>query len=139
MDLFKDIISSITSEKNYLGNEEECNSTYVPFVINRHFSFGKNTLPFAAALNSYPGLDKKLQYDFYYHSLPKKKQFNKWHKGKKPEDLEAVMEYYNCSYLKAMEVINVLTSEQMSILKSRLFKGDEQVKQSSKVKDGDIS
>lgn len=137
MDLFKDVITSLTSDKTYLGNEEECSQTYTPFVINRHFSFGKNTLPFAAALNAFPGLDKKLQYDFYFHSLPKKKQFNKWVKGKKPEDLEDVMEYYNCSYSKAIEVINTLTSEQMATLKSRLFKGGE-VKQTTKRQNGDM-
>ena len=74
-------------------------------------------------MNGLHHLDKKLQYDFYYHGLPAKKRYNKWLKPEAINNIELLKEYYSCSNAKAKEIVNVLTEEQIKIIEKRMYKG----------------
>lgn len=95
---------------------------YVPFIVNKAFSFTLDTIFYANMMNINSHIDAKMQYDFYYHALPKKKRFGKWIKKDTP-DIASIREYYNCSIQKAIEYSKILTIEQVAILKQRMDKG----------------
>ena len=96
---------------------------YNAYIINRAMSFGIDTILFANEMNIYNILDNQMQYDFYYYGVPKKKRFNKWQKRDEVKDIDVIVEYYNCSFTKALEYAKILTVEQIIILRERLDKG----------------
>ena len=76
---------------------------YVPFVINRTFSYFPDTVMYANELNTRSHLDNKLQFDYLLNSIRLKKRFSRWLKPEKNADIDAIKEYYSCSYRKAHE------------------------------------
>lgn len=87
-------------------------SGYVPFMINRSFSYMPETILYANEINK-PDIDNVMNFDFYYYGLSKKKRFGKWQKKEKiPQAkincLNNIIEHYNCSMIKAQEIYDVL-------------------------------
>lgn len=61
-------------------DRDEVIEDYVPWVINRAMSNTFDSMLFAAEMNVYSHLDPDMQFDFYYHGLPKGKRYGKWNK-----------------------------------------------------------
>lgn len=118
-----DYVKTLSETKNYIMNEIEDEKTYVPFLVNRHFSFIPDTIFFAQEMNINNIIDKKLQYDYYFHSLPKKKRYAKWAKRKDVKNLDVVMEYYQVNNSKAKQILSLLNEEQIAMIKNKLEKG----------------
>ena len=75
-------------------------------------------------MNGYHFLDKKVQFHFYINSIRKKKRFGgKWLSQAKLKNLEYVKEYYGYSNEKAKDALNILTDEQIELIKISLLKG----------------
>jgi hypothetical protein len=74
-------------------------------------------------INQLPHLDKKLQFDFLINSLRPRKRYTPWLKAMKLENLEYVKEYYGYSNEKAKSALDILTDEQISAIKRKLYKG----------------
>jgi hypothetical protein len=75
-------------------------------------------------MNGYHFLDKKTQFHFYINSIRKKKRFGgKWLSQAKLKNLEYVKEYYGYSNEKAKDALNILTEEQIELIKISLLKG----------------
>jgi len=55
--------------------------------------------------------------------VKKRKRFSPWLKVEKPEDLEAVKEYFNYSNRRAIEALVLLTPEQIERIKHLLDTG----------------
>lgn len=82
---------------------------YVPFVVNKVFSNTEDSIFYANEMNQAWALDVDQQYAFYYHGLPKKKRFGKWHKNQDTmQDIELIQEAFGYSYHKAKEVLPLL-------------------------------
>ena len=80
-DLFREIIPSILQTKEDVLLTEQDEKSYSPFMVNRALSYHKDTVLYANEMNSYPNLDKKLQYDFYINIIrASKRPYSKWHK-----------------------------------------------------------
>ena len=78
----------------------------------------------ANEMNGYHFLDKKVQFHFYINSIRKKKRFGgKWLSQAKLKNLEYVKEYYGYSNEKAKDALNILTEEQIELIKNTLSKG----------------
>ena len=86
---------------------------YNPWLTNSSFSQRKDTIIYANEMNKYHQLGHREQFDFYYHSLPKKKYFAKWAKAVKSEYTDAIMWYFDVSYKVAKQYEKVLKKEQM--------------------------
>lgn len=86
---------------------------YNPWLTNSSFSQRKDTIIYANEMNKYHQLSHRAQFDFYYHSLPKKKYFAKWAKAVKSEYTDAIMWYFDVSYKVAKQYEKVLKKEQM--------------------------
>ena len=55
----------------------------------------------------------------------------KWHKKEENDKIDAIMEYYNVNYARAREIGNVLTDEQLTLIKIKLIKGGNNVQSQS--------
>lgn len=120
-----DIINDVTYNK--VGIIDENNeSDYSPFMVNRGLSYFPDTIFYANMMNEYPNLDYKLQFDFLLNIISKRKRFAKWSKPDKLANVEAVSQMYNISLQKAEEMLAILTDEQVEIIKSRLNRGGKQ-------------
>lgn len=101
-----DITSNINEKKGVLDVEEV---GYDSYVINRVLSNTIDSVLFANEMNRYWSVPRQQQYDFYYHGLPKKKRFGKWHKNQDDKDsLELIQEYFGYSRRKAKDVLELL-------------------------------
>jgi hypothetical protein len=130
-DLFRDVMASLNFKTKHLFLEDPvaARKAYNAFVINLCYSyvdkFGKNdSVLYANEMNIRPGMDPRLQYDFYFHGLTKAARFGKGAHAEEINMLETVSDYYNCSLKKAKEMIDVLTPDQLETIKDRMFKGE---------------
>tara|TARA_R110002167_G_scaffold162726_1_gene359295 strand:+ start:4487 stop:4888 length:402 start_codon:yes stop_codon:yes gene_type:complete len=97
---------------------------YPPFVINKCLSMFYDCIAQVNEMNGYHFLDKKTQFHFLLNSIRKQKRFGgKWLSQTKLKDLEYVKEYYGYSNEKAKTALNILTTDQIEIIKDSLKKG----------------
>jgi hypothetical protein len=113
-DIMKDLSYD---KKGTIDNSNE--GEYNPFLTNRFFSFFPDTIFYANEMNMSNGLDRKLQHDFYLHSLRKNKRYAKWPKKDSQTIIEAIQTYYGYNVAKAKEVLNILNNEQVEIILKR--------------------
>jgi hypothetical protein len=130
-----DFVKAINDSKQDLIRDSEnpdlAETFYKPYVINKAFSYYKDTVMYANEINMYPNVDNKLQNDYYLNSIRKGKRYSKWHKKEDEPKIEAIMEYYNVNYAKAREIGNVLTNEQLDLIIRKLIKGGNNVQSQS--------
>lgn len=119
---FWEIINSI----NY-GNEpvdNELMKLYNPFLVNRALSMNYDTVLLANEMNQRPNLDLDLQYDFLRLAVTKKKRYSKWVKKEvATEDILAVSKYFNYSLSNAEKALELLSEDQLTEIKSKIFIG----------------
>ena len=118
-----DFVKSVTLQKNYMMNEPNAEKAYIPFLINKTLSFNVETIMHANEMNLNYGLDKKLQYDYYFYTFPKKKYYNSWFKKKENADLNLIRQYYGYNIQKAKEALTILTDEQLEIIRKKFEQG----------------
>jgi len=116
-----DFLQTINVTKNdiFQGNEKG----YVPFVVNRSLSYFNDTVLLANEMNRYHHLDEKLQYHFLLNIVRTRKRFSKWAKPEIENDIEAVKEYYGYSNDKARQVLSLLSSDQITRIRDKVYKG----------------
>lgn len=130
-----DFINAINQSKKDLirdsENPELAEKLYKPFVVNKGLSYFVDTIMYANEMNRAHNLDNMLQNDYYLNSIRPKKRFGKWHKRIDNDSIEVIQEYYKVSYSKAVEISNVLTEEQINLIKTRTIKGGNNVQSRS--------
>jgi len=122
----KEYLKAINESKQDLmnTNDEAWEKKYPAYIINRCLSMFWDTLPQANEMNGYHFLTNKVQFQFLINSVRKKKRFGgRWLKQSKLKDLEYVKEYFDYSNEKAREALNILTKEQIEVIKETLNKG----------------
>jgi hypothetical protein len=69
-------------------------------------------------------LDKKLQNSFLINTVrSRKRPFAKWVKSEKSEDLQCIKKYFNYSDMRALEVLPLLSENQIQELKEKTESG----------------
>ena len=103
--------NSILSTKQYL----EDLSDYPPMFVNKALSQHVDCILHANAMNlHYQQLTPRQQYDYYFHSIRKmKRKCGKWAKKRDNDTIQLIMNYYDYSYQRAIEVIDLLTKDQI--------------------------
>ena len=122
----KDYLNAINFSKvNLLDTDDETwAKKYPPYVINKCLSMFYDCIAQANEMNGYHFLDKKIQFHFYINSIRKRKRFGgKWLSQTKLKDIEYVKEYYGYSNEKAKQALNILSKEQIEVIKESLNKG----------------
>ena len=119
-----DFVNAINFDKRDLFEDPQAEKDYVPFIVNRSLSYFPDTVMYANVMNGRSHLSKRMQFDFLKNSIPKKKRFSKWvKKDVSSDDLAAVQEFYKYSIEKALDVISILSSEQLHFIKQQMDKG----------------
>tara|TARA_R110002126_G_scaffold291014_1_gene450026 strand:- start:546 stop:941 length:396 start_codon:yes stop_codon:yes gene_type:complete len=122
----KDYLNAITFTKEKLLDTDDLTweKKYPPFIINKCLSMHYDCIASANEMNGYHFLDKKIQFHFLINSIRKKKRFGgKWLSQTKLKNLEYVKEYYGYSNEKARQALNILTEQQIDVIKETLNKG----------------
>jgi len=120
-----DFISAISSREkpDIMSDDPENEKAYLPFIINRQFSYFADTILAANMMNASSRIDNRLQFDFYRAIVRPSKRFAKWPKALKDEDVNTVVEYYNMSREKARGVLKILSKEAIASMRSHLSHG----------------
>ena len=121
----KDYLNDINHKKKNLmdGDDGFWEKKYPAYVINRCLSAFTDSLFYVNEMNRMHFLDNKLQNDFLLNSIRKRKRFAPWLKAEVVEDIEYVKKYYGYSNEKAKQALDVLTAEQIEIIKTKLIRG----------------
>ena len=121
----KDYLKAVNQTKEHLldSEDQEWERKYPPFIVNKCVAPFPDTVMLVNEINQLPHVDKKLQFDFLLNSLRPRKRFTPWLKAKKLDNLEYVKEYYGYSNEKAKTALDILTDEQISDIKRKLYKG----------------
>jgi len=127
-----DFLNSINEKKKYLfegctaddsGEAADLDSVdrkYTPFMVNRGLSNFTDTILFANEMNGRAHMSKKMQYDFLFHSVRRKRRFSKWHKKvKDSKDIELIKEAYNCNRERAEEFYDLLDMDKLRMYMSK--------------------
>jgi len=113
--MLSEFLNSINQTKeNLMDKDPKVEKDYVPFVVNKCLSYFPDTIFYANRMNQVAHLDKKLQYDFYIHSISKRKRFSKWIKPEESKDLEVVKQVYGYSDRHAREVMDLLPMDKLT-------------------------
>jgi hypothetical protein len=68
-------------------------------------------------------LENKPQFLYLLNTIRPRKRFSKWFKNEIVEDINVISEYFGYSYAKAKQVQNLITSDQLKIMRQKLEKG----------------
>ena len=121
----KEYLNSINHTKeNVMDSDDEFyEKKYPAYIVNKCLSAFSDSIFYANEINGLHHVDNRLQYDFLLNSLRKRKRFTKWLKASKIKDIDVVKEYYGYSNEKAKQALEVLTKEQIKIIKTKLTRG----------------
>ena len=108
----KDIMVDDTTEKAYSS-----------YMINRQLSYFPDTILAANEMNRNHFVDKDMQFHFLLNSIRSKKRFSPFLRASKLKNIDLVKEYYGYSNEKAKTVLDILTKDQLKLIKEKLYKG----------------
>ena len=118
-----DFVKSINVTKEDLVVDKETERDYNAFLTNRTLSYFQDCVALVNEINMRHGLDNKLQFHFLLNTIRQRKRFAEWIKPKHLDNLDAVQEYYQVSTPKALEMLKILTDDQLVMINKKLKKG----------------
>jgi hypothetical protein len=116
-------VNAINSTKKDIMVDDLAEKAYAPFMVNRSLSYFPDTIFAANEMNRYHQIDNRLQFDFLINIIRKRKRFSKWDKKKIDGDIELIKEYYGYNEQKALQVLPLLSPEQIEIIRKKVNKG----------------
>jgi len=120
-----DFVNAINFTKEDLfAKDDLATKDYSAFLVNKSLSFFPDTILYANEMNYRAGTPADWQFCFLLNSIPKKKRYSKWFKKSvETEDFRLVKEYYGYSDEKTKQALDILTEDQLVMIKEKLFKG----------------
>ena len=124
-DLFKDYLPAINhTKKNLMDSDDPMwEKKYPAFMVNKVLSGFQDTVMLSNEMNRNHFLDRDMQFQFLLNSIRSKKRFTPYVRRSKIKDIECVKEYYGYSNEKAKSALDILTKEQLKLIKESLYKG----------------
>ena len=121
----KEYLNAINFTKNDLMKSEDdlWKKKYPAFIVNKMLSGFSDTVMLVNEMNRNHFLDKDMQFQFLLNSIRSKKRFTPFLRANKLKEIECVKEYYGYSNDKAKSALDILTKEQIKLIKEKLFKG----------------
>ena len=121
----KDYRNSINFTKKDLmkSDDKDWVKKYPAFIINKILSGFQDTIMLVNEVNRNHFLDKDMQYSFLLNSIRSKKRFSPFLRASKLKNIDLVKEYYGYSNEKAKTVLDILTKDQLKLIKEKLYKG----------------
>jgi hypothetical protein len=118
-----DFIKAINESKENLITDNLTEKEYNPYIVNRGLSFFPDTILYANEMNRLNLLDKKPQFCYLLNSIRPRKRYSKWLKSELEDDVKLISDVYGYSYVKAKQVVDLFTPEQLKIMKQKQQKG----------------
>ena len=118
-----DFVNAINYTKQDIMVDDLTEKAYNPFLVNRQLSYFQDTAIVANEMNKYHQIDNLLQFQFLLNIVRKRKRFSKWIKPTREDDVEAIKEYYGYSNEKAQRTLDLLSPEQIVVIKGKVNKG----------------
>ena len=121
----KDYLNSINFTKKDLmkSDDKDWVKKYPAFIVNKILSGFQDTVMLVNEVNRNHFLDKDMQYSFLLNSIRSKKRFSPFLRASKLKNIDLVKEYYGYSNEKAKTVLDILTKDQLKLIKEKLYKG----------------
>jgi hypothetical protein len=121
----KEYLNAINfTKKNVMNSDDPMwEKKYPAFIVNKMLSGFSDTVMLVNEMNRNHFLDRDMQFQFLLNSIRSKKRFTPFLRASKIKDIECVKEYYGYSNEKAKSALDILTNEQLKLIKERLYKG----------------
>ena len=121
----KEYLNAINFTKKNLMDSDDLlwQKKYNAFMVNKVLSFYSDTLMLANEMNRNYILDKDMQFHFLLNSIRKKKRYSPFLKPEELRYLDVVKEYYGYNNEKAKVALDILTKDEVKLIKEKLFKG----------------
>jgi hypothetical protein len=119
-----DFINAINVTKENLFSDPQAHKDYAPYLVNRGLSYFPDTILYANEMNQRGFIAKDWQFSFFLNTISKRKRFSKWYKkNAETKSLALVKEYFGYSSERAREALDILSAEQLNMIKEKLEKG----------------
>ena len=96
---------------------------YPAFIVNKVLSGFQDTIMLVNEMNRNHFLDKDMQFQFLLNSIRSKKRYSPFLRASKLKDIECVKEYYGYNNEKAKTALDILTKQELKLIKEKLYKG----------------
>mgnify|MGYP001358039059 FL=1 len=121
----KEYLNAINFTKKDLTKSEDelWKKKYPAFIVNKLLSAFSDTVMLVNEMNRNHFLDKDMQFQFLLNSIRTKKRYSPFLRASKLKEIECVKEYYGYSNDKAKSALDILTKDQLKLIKEKLYKG----------------
>ena len=121
----KEYLNAINfTKKNVMNSDDPMwEKKYPAFIVNKMLSGFSDTVMLVNEMNRNHFLDKDMQFQFLLNSIRSKKRFTPFLRANKLKEIECVKEYYGYSNDKAKSALDMLTNDEIKLIKEKLYKG----------------
>ena len=121
----KEYLNAINFTKNDLMKSEDdlWKKKYPAFIVNKMLSAFSDTIMLVNEMNRNHFIDKDMQFQFLLNSIRTKKRYSPFLRASKLKEIECVKEYYGYSNDKAKSALDILTNDEIKLIKEKLYKG----------------
>ena len=121
----KEYLNAINFTKKDLMKSEDklWEKKYPAFIVNKMLSAFSDTIMLVNEMNRNHFIDKDMQFQFLLNSIRSKKRFTPFLRANKLKEIECVKEYYGYSNDKAKTALDILTKDDIKLIKEKLYKG----------------
>ena len=121
----KEYLNAINFTKKDLTKSEDelWKKKYPAFIVNKLLSAFSDTIMLVNEMNRNHFIDKDMQFQFLLNSIRTKKRYSPFLRASKLKEIECVKEYYGYSNDKAKSALDILTKDQLKLIKEKLYKG----------------
>ena len=121
----KEYLNAINfTKKNLMDSEDKLwAKKYPAFIVNKILSGFQDCIMLVNEMNRNHFMDKDMQFQFLLNSIRSKKRYSPFLRSSKLKDLDVVKEYYGYNNEKAKVALDILTKDEVKLIKEKLFKG----------------
>jgi hypothetical protein len=121
----KEYLNAINfTKKDLMKSEDDLwKKKYPAFIVNKMLSAFSDTVMLVNEMNRNHFIDKDMQFQFLLNSIRTKKRYSPFLRANKLKEIECVKEYYGYSNDKAKSALDILTNDEIKLIKEKLYKG----------------
>ena len=121
----KEYLNAINFTKKNLMDSDDLlwQKKYPSFIVNKILSGFQDCIMLVNEMNRNHFMDKDMQFHFLLNSIRSKKRYSPFLRSSKLKDLDVVKEYYGYNNEKAKVALDILTKDEVKLIKEKLFKG----------------
>ena len=121
----KEYLNAINFTKKNLMDSDDLlwQKKYPAFIVNKILSGFQDCIMLVNEMNRNHFVDKDMQFHFLLNSIRSKKRYSPFLRSSKLKDLDVIKEYYGYNNDKAKTALDILTKDEVKLIKEKLFKG----------------